>query len=101
MAAYLEYCDFLEKRQAPDAEEFCARHPECETALREMLSIDRFFDQHTEHVGEVLRRFQKIVWPQCGEKRGDYTILRELGRGTFAARLLGRRGVHRRSSSGR
>jgi serine/threonine protein kinase len=78
--AYEEFCQQTEAGQAPDPESFCARFPAYRSSLRRLLAAHQFLAANSE----VLRAAPPVRWPEPGEHWGDWTLLRELGRGAFA-----------------
>jgi serine/threonine protein kinase len=78
--AYEEFCQQTEAGQAPDPESFCARFPAYRSSLRRLLAAHQFLAANSE----VLRAAPPVRWPEPGERWGDWTLVRELGRGAFA-----------------
>ncbi len=84
-AVDLAYGEFIARRaagEAIDPDEFCARFPEYRSSLRHR------FSDHTGFVvpiaDEISQGDVDLLWPDAGEQFSEYTVLRELGRGTFA-----------------
>jgi serine/threonine protein kinase len=88
--AYDEYYRLLEEGEQPDIHEFCARFPRCRSALLRMLDFAEYIGDNPQYLDGKNRTDQPIAWPIEGEKRGDWTIVRELGRGSFARVFLAR-----------
>ncbi len=84
-AVDLAYGQFVALRNAGedvDADEFCDRFPQYRSSLRRRLLVDTNFAVPIADLipqGDV-----SLLWPDAGEKFGEYTVLRELGRGSFA-----------------
>jgi serine/threonine protein kinase len=78
--AYEEYCQRAEAGQSPEPESFCARFPAYRSSLRRLLAAHQFLAANSA----VLRAAPEPRWPEPGQRWGDLTLLRELGRGTFA-----------------
>ncbi len=83
--AYEEYHRLLEEGAQLDIEAYCARFPSCRSALLRLLQVDLFVGDHPEYVHAERKQ---VLWPVVGEQRGDLTMLRPLGRGTFARVFL-------------
>lgn len=81
--AYEEYRRRRDAGEKIDRNAFCARFPTCRSALWEMLCWDAFFSKTGDERGLAL-------FLQPGEHLGDYTLVRELGRGGFAQVFLAR-----------
>ncbi|HEY7328182.1 MAG TPA: serine/threonine-protein kinase [Gemmataceae bacterium] len=81
--AYVEYQRLRQQGQAPDILQWCAQFPTCRSALRQVLEVEAFaasfLDRRRPSSGDA-----SIDWPAVAEQRGDFTIIRELGRGAFA-----------------
>jgi serine/threonine protein kinase len=82
--AYEEYLRRYEAGEAVDAEAFCDRFPECRGSLYRLV---RMHHELSRLVGQ-LPPPAPSRWPQAGEQVGDFTLLRELGRGAFARVFL-------------
>lgn len=78
--AYEEFCQRAEAGQAPDPESFCARFPAYRSSLRRLLTAHQFLAANSE----LLRAAPPVSWPEPGQRWGDWTLVRELGRGAFA-----------------
>jgi serine/threonine protein kinase/Tfp pilus assembly protein PilF len=77
-----QYLLLQQTGQAPDPETFCGRFPAYRSSLR------RLIDAHG-----WMRRIPggdlpPVRWPLPGEQFGDFTLLRELGRGAFSRVFL-------------
>jgi serine/threonine protein kinase len=81
--AYAQYQHLRQQGQVLDIHQWCARFPTCRSALRQVLEVEAFtasfLDRYCPSSGDV-----SIHWPIEGERRADFSILRELGRGTIA-----------------
>lgn len=81
--AYVQYQRLCRQGQPPDIEQFCDEFPTCRTALYQMLDFEAFsaafFERHPPTSADEV-----IDWPRSDEQRGDFTILRELARGSVA-----------------
>ena len=78
--AYEEYCLRAEAGETPETETFCARFPAYRSSLRRLLTAHAFLALNSERLGAA----PPVRWPEPGERRGDLTLVRELGRGAFA-----------------
>src|SRR5206468_3184686 len=72
--------------ERPDPEAFCDRFPACRLSLLWLVNAHQFVDANAE----VLAKSPPVCWPEPGEVVGDFTYLRELGRGSFAHVYLAR-----------
>ncbi|VTS00942.1 serine threonine protein kinase : Putative uncharacterized protein OS=Gemmata sp. Wa1-1 PE=3 SV=1: Pkinase [Gemmata massiliana] len=77
--AYEEFCTREEAGETVDASAFCARFP-FGASLRRLLAVHRFIDDHPDVLGGSVPQH----WPEIGSDVGDFYVLRELGRGSFA-----------------
>ncbi len=82
--AYEEYCIRLARGEELDTAEFCARFPAHRTSLLQMILGYAFLDENPD----VVEKATPVRWPEAGETLDDLTLLRELGRGTFARVFL-------------
>lgn len=85
--AYEEYYRLRREGQAPDLRDFCAQFPAHRSMLLGMFDAAKYLDDNLAGLAEVTRATsadEGVSWPTEGERRGDWTIVRELGRGTFA-----------------
>ncbi len=78
--AYEEFCLRAEAGAAPDPEEFCDRFPAYRSSLRRLLATHQLLAEHSVALGSA----PPPRWPAPGERWGDFTLVRELGRGAFA-----------------
>lgn len=78
--AYEEYCLRFEAGAPPDADDFCDRFPTFQRSVRRLVAAHQLLQENLERLGE--RPF--VRWPEAGDRLGDLTLLRELGRGAFA-----------------
>jgi tetratricopeptide (TPR) repeat protein len=97
--AYAEFQRHREQGRSPDIDQFCEHFPECRSSLRRMLDLEKFAASHLETASPPdtpsdpkLRlpnsNDESITWPFEGDQREDFTIVRELARGTFARVFL-------------
>jgi serine/threonine protein kinase/Flp pilus assembly protein TadD len=88
--AYTEYHRLREQGQTPNIPQFSARFPTCRSSLREILQFEAcaaFILDSDPVLGRPTPSSsgdESIQWPIAGEKREDFTILRELARGAIA-----------------
>jgi serine/threonine protein kinase/Tfp pilus assembly protein PilF len=82
--AYEEFCLREEAGEAPDPETFCARFPACRTSLRRTLEVHHGLGENPQAPAKAF----PAGWPQAGDKVGEFTLVRELGRGAFARVFL-------------
>ncbi|HEY1192245.1 MAG TPA: hypothetical protein VGE74_31765, partial [Gemmata sp.] len=80
--AYEEFCSREEAGEALDADEFCAQFP-FGASLRRLLTVHQFLGAHPDALAGA-----PPAWPTAGESVGDFLVLRELGRGSFARAYL-------------
>jgi len=78
--AYEEYCRRREKGERPDPDAFCDRFSSHRQSLRVLITGHQYIDDHVS----LLKEAPPVRWPQPGEQLGDFTLLRQLGRGAFA-----------------
>lgn len=78
--AYKEYCRRLEAGESINAEDFCGRFPSFQNSLYMVIELNRLLGKDSA--------FQALCnepeWPQPGESFLDYSLIAELGRGSFA-----------------
>ncbi len=86
--AYEEY--FLRENagQALDSEVFCERFAPYRSSLRKLIHAHQWLTPHLDKLEEPPPPAEAIRWPETGETIGDFTLLRELGRGSFARVFL-------------
>jgi serine/threonine protein kinase/Tfp pilus assembly protein PilF len=84
--AYEDYCRCRDAGEPIDPEAFCARFPRYRSSLRRLIDLDQFVGGHAASAlaGPAAARPGEIPWPHPGQHFGDFTLLRELGRGSFA-----------------
>jgi tetratricopeptide (TPR) repeat protein len=78
---YEEYSLREDAGHPPDSQTFCARFGPHEAAVRTMIGAHKYLSRRTH-------RLQAPDWPVSGQELGDFTLLRELGRGAFARVFL-------------
>jgi eukaryotic-like serine/threonine-protein kinase len=78
--AYEEYCLRFDAGAAPEPEAFCDRFPTYRMSLRRLVASHQFLEENLTEIADALT----VCWPQAGEQLDDLTLLRELGRGSFA-----------------
>ncbi|QJW99416.1 serine/threonine-protein kinase [Frigoriglobus tundricola] len=81
--AYEEFCTREEAGEALDPAAFCA-HFSFGASLHRLLTVHQFLDEHPDALGGAV----PTVWPTAGQAVGDFLVLRELGRGSFARAYL-------------
>jgi serine/threonine protein kinase/Tfp pilus assembly protein PilF len=93
--AYEEYCIRTDAGEEPDVDAFCGRFPSCRSSLKRLIKLHHAFAA----VPELIHKLQPVpdepapdrtatAWPKPGDHIGDFTVLRELGRGKFARAFL-------------
>lgn len=82
--AYEEYCQRTEDGSAVDPNAFCAEFPAFQSSLRRLLEAHCFLGNNLD----LLRPSEPIAWPESGQAFLGFTLLQELGRGTFARVFL-------------
>lgn len=82
--AYEEYCLRREAGENPDPEEFCGYFPAYRSSLKRLLAAHQFLADNSD----LLTLSSPVRWPEVGERFGDFTLIRELGRGSFARVFL-------------
>lgn len=86
--AYAEYQRRCLEGQAPDVKEWCAQFPfpsSCRSVLRKSLEMEIKLAPFLERLAFAPSSGDETLdWPQEGEQRAGFTILRELARGGFA-----------------
>jgi serine/threonine protein kinase len=81
---FVEYCKRLDAGEKPDIEEWCLRYPAYRDKLRRLFYTDVFVGNQLEELRPQPIPAKPMAWPVEGERRGDFTIRRELGRGSFS-----------------
>jgi serine/threonine protein kinase len=81
---FVEYCKRLKSGEKPDVEELCSRYPAYRDELQRLFYAERLVGDELEEFFEPRTNKEQIPWPREGERRGDFKIVRELGRGSFA-----------------
>ena len=66
--------------ERPDLDAFCNRFPTLRLSLRKIL----VGHLRVARDKDALENAPPVFWPEAGERFGDWTVLRELGRGAFA-----------------
>jgi serine/threonine protein kinase len=84
--AYLEFLDRREAGEDIDTIAFCNRFPECRSSLFRLLGMHEQFSRLSEQLPPAAH------WPSPGDRLGDLTLGRELGRGAFARVFLATEG---------
>jgi serine/threonine protein kinase len=85
--AYEEYRLRRDAGERIDPDAFCERFPNFRSSLRRMLNVDRVvLGSDAPSLSGYLLGPER--WPEPGERVGDYTLVRELGRGGFARVFL-------------
>jgi tetratricopeptide (TPR) repeat protein len=79
-SAYLEYARRRESGEPPHIEAYCARFSPCRSSLRRLLQTYEFINTNPDY---VTGRLEECL-AQAGGRHGDLTLIRELGRGSFA-----------------
>jgi serine/threonine protein kinase len=79
------FCLRRERGESVEPETFCRRTP---SVVRSMVRLMVQVEYACTHKPELLNETQAIRWPQAGERPGDFTLLRELGRGGFSRVFL-------------
>jgi serine/threonine protein kinase len=82
--AYEEYCCRKEAGANPDPEEFCERYPSFKASLRRIIQAHCFLEESPSRVSEPAQR--RTLAP--GDTVLGFTLVRELGRGSFAQVFL-------------
>lgn len=82
---YDEFCDLKAAGVDVDPEEFCARYPDLQVSLRKLFLAHNEVSDDLESVRQAAR-----CWPQPGQDFLNFSLLSELGRGTFARVFLAR-----------
>lgn len=81
--AYDEYHRLIEEGEQPDIVEFCARFPAYRSVMLRLFDVKNGLGDNPELLSGTSAD-NSLPWPEEGESRGDWTIVRELGRGRFA-----------------
>jgi serine/threonine protein kinase/Flp pilus assembly protein TadD len=76
-----EYYRLVDEGERPDLEAYCDRFPICRSDLLLLLQFNAVLGRHPELMAADPGQ---LAWPVAGEKRGDLTIVRLLGRGRFS-----------------
>lgn len=76
-----EYWLLLEAGHPPDSVTFSERFGPHKAAVRDMIGAHKYLSRRAH-------RLETPDWPEAGRQFGDFTLLRELGRGTFARVFL-------------
>jgi serine/threonine protein kinase/tetratricopeptide (TPR) repeat protein len=82
--AYEEYCLRQERGELPDPELFCDHFPTYRNSLHRLIGAHQFLAGNPH----LLDGLAAPSWPGPGERLGDWTLVRELGRGAFARVFL-------------
>ena len=81
-----EYYYRCDHGETPDLDAFCDRFPTFRVVVRGAIAAGQVFDAHAHLFPRVL----PVRWPAPGERLGDWTLLRNLGKGAFARVYLAR-----------
>jgi len=81
--AYEEFCQKAEAGEPVDPESFCKRFPAFEKSLRRLIEVHNFLDENPQVVPKV-----DVDWPDAGQDFRGFSILAEIGRGTFGRVFL-------------
>ena len=81
--AYEEFCQRAEAGEPVDPESFCKRFPTIEKSLRRQIEVQQFLDENPEVFSKV-----DVDWPDAGQDFRGFSILAEIGRGTFGRVFL-------------
>lgn len=73
--AYEEYYRRSMAGERMDAEQFCGRFPICRLSLRHRIEVHEFLH---DNIDEWI---DGQSWPEAGDSFGEFSLLRELGRG--------------------
>jgi serine/threonine protein kinase len=83
---YDEYCQLVDTGNPPDPDAFCARYPEYQAELQELLQAHSFMRANVDLWANGPVR----SWPLPGTTFLGFSLLRELGRGAFSQVFLAR-----------
>jgi serine/threonine protein kinase len=86
--AYEEFCRRRAAGEELDPDEFCRQFPAHRSSVRHRLALACWLEDNQDLIPEETT----VAWPEPGETFGDYTLLRELGRGAFARVFLATEG---------
>ena len=78
--AYEEYCQLTECGISVAIKEFCDKHPECRSKLRRQIEIHHLIVEHPSLIQECV----DTAWPMPGDDVLEFSLLEELGRGSFS-----------------
>jgi tetratricopeptide (TPR) repeat protein len=81
---YEEYCVREEAGDVPETDQFCGQFPVYRSHIREVIRGHRLLADHPDLVKPA------TVWPRPGDTFEQLTVVRELGRGSFARAYLAR-----------
>lgn len=82
--AYEEYCQRREAGEAIDSDEFCGRFPKYRSSLQRLLGAHQFLEDNPH----LLTAPGPGIWPTPGQTFLGYSLIRQLGRGSFARVFL-------------
>jgi tetratricopeptide (TPR) repeat protein len=71
--------------ERPEVESYCDRFPSCRSALRKLLGVGQVLNECPQVMPP---KRETALWPRVGEQRGDLTLLRLLGCGSFSRVFL-------------
>ena len=81
--AYEEYCQRIEAGESIDANTYCRRFSTFERSLGRLIAVHEFLDDNSRLLAAL-----EIDWAEPGQDLQGFSILAELGRGTFARVFL-------------
>ncbi len=81
--AYEEYCQRTEAGESVDPDTYCRQFPTYARSLRRLLAVHEFLDEHSDLIPPV-----DVDWPKPTETFQGFTLLAQLGRGSFARVFL-------------
>lgn len=76
---YEEYCRRKESGEDIGQKSFARNFPDYEHSLLQVLQVHHYLEN-----SDTDSEKKKVVWPAPGETFGDYQILEQIGRGSFA-----------------
>lgn len=76
--AYEEFCQRIEAGESVDCDAFCRQFPACENSLQRLIEVHQYLDENP-HLAPPM----DVDWPEPGQTFRGFSLLAELGRGTF------------------